>query len=97
MARSVIKTKPGERRSKVDFEPLADEFEKGFDLSTWEMRPRALGRPALEPAASAHSPRIAVRIPESLRARVQLRAGREGRSVSQVVRGLLEEYARSGG
>ena len=68
---------------------MADEAERGFDLSTWRI---GRGRPALEPGAS-DSPRIAVRLPRSLHERVTSRASAEGRSVSQVVRDLLEGYA----
>jgi len=96
MARTVIVTKSGRTLTAADIERLADELESDdFDLSTWEMRPRVLGRPALEPSSNEHSPRIAVRIPASLRGRVELRARAEGRSLSQVVRGLLEDYVRS--
>jgi hypothetical protein len=87
-------TKGGRSLDATDLERIADEFEAGFDLSTWERRPRPVGRPRLEPQATEDSPRIAVRVPASLRTRVQRRATQEGRSVSEVVRGLLEEYAR---
>jgi hypothetical protein len=96
MARTVITTKSGQKLTDADIERLADAAEKGFDLSTWEPRPRPVGRPQLETSAEGHSPRIAVRIPAALRSRVELRARGEGRSLSQVVRGLLEEYARTG-
>ncbi len=46
-------------------------------------------------AATEHSPRIAVRIPEALRDDVVMRATAEGKNLSQVVRGLLEDYAHS--
>jgi predicted HicB family RNase H-like nuclease len=87
-------TKAGETLTEEDVERIADEFEAGFDLSTWTPRP---GRPGLEPGSTEHAPRIAVRLPDSLHRRVRSRAASEGRSVSQVVRGLLEEYVRAGG
>ena len=51
------------------------------------------GRPRLDVTAGEHSPRLAVRIPRRLHRRVTERALEEGRSISQVVRGLLEAYA----
>jgi hypothetical protein len=90
VARTVI-TKGGRRLTEADIERLADEAERGFDLSTWIPRP---GRPRLDQRATEHSPRIAVRVPESLHRRVVSRAAEEGRSISQVVRGLLDDYAR---
>jgi Ribbon-helix-helix protein, copG family. len=91
MARTLI-TKSGRTLTEADIERLADEAERGFDLSTWEPRP---GRPRLEPSATEHSPRIAVRVPESLHRRVRSRAAGEGQTVSRVVRRLLEEYAEA--
>ena len=88
MARPVI-TKDGRRLTEADIERLADEAERGFDLSTWIPRP---GRPRLDLRSTAHSPRIAVRVPDSLHRRLIARAAAEGRSVSQVVRKLLDEY-----
>ena len=89
MARVLI-TKSGRRLTEADIEKLADEFEAGVDLSTWTFRP---GRPRLDVRADGHSPRIAVRVPESLHRRVSSRAAKEGQSISRVVRRLLEEYA----
>jgi predicted HicB family RNase H-like nuclease len=90
MARVVI-TKSGRRLTEADIEKLADEIESTtFDLSTWTTRP---GRPRLDRHATEHSPRIAVRVPESLHRRVMRRATADGETVSRVVRRLLEEYA----
>lgn len=83
-------TKSGRALSDADIERLADRLDEGIDLSTW--RPRR-GRPSLGVNAHEHSPRIAVRIPDALNDRVRMRAAREGRSVSDVVRALLEGYA----
>ena len=88
LARTVT-TKHGRVLTEADIERVADEFEAGFDLSTWVPRP---GRPPLDLRSTAHSPRIAVRVPETLHRRVMARAAAEGRSVSQVVRKLLDEY-----
>ncbi len=87
----VIATKSGRMLTAQDIEILAKEAEAGFDLSKWKPRP---GRPPLGDTAGGHSPRIEARVPEALHRRVSARAAREGRTVSQVVRRLLEEYAR---
>ena len=89
MAQTFV-TKSGRVLTEEDLDRLADEAERGFDLSKWVHR---RGRPPLEPGAVAHSPRIAVRVPESLHRRVATKAADEGRSVSHVVRSLLEQYA----
>jgi predicted HicB family RNase H-like nuclease len=89
MAETVV-TKSGHVLTEDDLNRMADEAEHGFDLSKWVHK---RGRPPLEQGAAAHSPRIAVRVPESLHDRVATRAADEGRTVSQVVRSLLEEYA----
>ena len=87
-----VTTKSGRTltETETDLDRLADKSEAGFDLSTWRPRP---GRPSLAPVAGEHSPRIAVRLPEALRDKVATRAASEGKSVSQVVRSLLEGYA----
>ena len=85
-----MKAKSGRVLSQDDLDALAKRAEKGFDLGAW--RPRR-GRPPLSASAAEHSPRIAVRVPEELRSRVRQRAGTEGRSLSEVVRDLLEAYA----
>jgi hypothetical protein len=87
-------TSSGQVLTDADIEALADEAERGYDLSEWRIRP---GRPFLGAAQLAqpgeHSPRIAVRLPAELHRRVRQRASAEERSVSQVVRDLLEDYA----
>jgi len=71
---------------------VAEEAEAGYDLSTWKPR---RGRPALAVgAAGDHSPRIATRVPEPLRADLERYASAEGKNVSQVLRGLVEDYVR---
>ncbi len=90
MARTVV-TKSGHRLTEADVERLADEAERGFDLSKWVHR---RGRPRLEVGSDEPSPRIAVRVPASLHRRVISQAGAEGRSVSEVVRELLEGYVQ---
>jgi predicted HicB family RNase H-like nuclease len=89
MARAAV-TKSGRRLSEADIERLADEAEQGYDVSRWIQQ---RGRPALEPGTDSPSPRIAVRLPLSLHRKVAARATAEGKSVSEVVRSLLEDYA----
>jgi len=86
-----ITTKSGQTLSEADLDRLAEEAEAGFDLSTWTPRP---GRPSLSASPGVHSPRIVARVPEALHRRVSARAASEGRSVSAVIRLLLEDYAR---
>jgi hypothetical protein len=87
---ATVKTRSGKVLADSDLDRIADEAERGFDLST--LTPRR-GRPPLGGSADAHSPRIAVRIPEDLHRRALQRAADEGRSISDVVRELLESYA----
>lgn len=87
-----VVTGSGRVLTEGDVDRLADEAEQGFDLSTWTPRP---GRPALDAGATEPSPRIAVRVPKLLHRKVASRATSEGRTVSQVVRTLLEDYVRS--
>ena len=80
--------------SEAELDRLADEIgSEAFDLTGWTPRP---GRPPLDAASTEHAPRIAVRIPASLRRRVEHKAGTEGRTLSQVIRTLLEGYASEG-
>jgi hypothetical protein len=85
-----LKTRSGRRLTGPDIDRLTKRLEDGLDLSTWKPRP---GRPSLSASVGAHSPRIAVRVPEDLHRRAVERATLEGRSMSEVVRDLLEDYA----
>lgn len=89
MVRTVV-TKDGRRLSEADVERLATSLEQDLDVKSWA--PRS-GRPSLGDVPGVHSPRIAVRLPEDLHRRAAARAASEGRSVSAVVRELLERYA----
>ena len=84
-------TKSGRTVSETDLDRMAKEAEEGFDLSTWKPR---RGRPSLGAEPGTHSPRIEARVPEALHRRVSARAASEGKSVSAVLRELLEEYAQ---
>lgn len=93
MAKTVV-TKSGQRLTEADIERLADEAERGFDLSTW--RHKRGRRPLGDRGRQGHSPRLAVRIPEELRREATEQAAKEGRTISQVVRQLLAGYVREG-
>jgi len=89
-----VRTKSGRTLSDADVEQLAARAEKGIDLSAWTPR---RGRPFLDAAAGERSERIAVRVPKALHHRVAARASKEGRSMSEVVRDLLEIYVSDRG
>jgi predicted DNA binding CopG/RHH family protein len=89
-----VRTKNGRVVTDADLDRMAAEADAGFDLSTWKRR---AGRPSLSATnTGAHSPRITTRVPEELQARVASRASSEGKSVSAVMRSLLEAYAVEG-
>ena len=90
MAQETVTTKSGRRLTDADLERMADDAERGYDPSTFR---HSRGRPALE-AGEVDSPRITVRLPRTLHGRVTTRAEAEGRSLSQVVRSLLEAYVK---
>lgn len=54
------------------------------------------GRPSLERRLAVDSPRVAVRVPWRIHRAANARAATEGRTISQVVRELLEGYAAGG-
>lgn len=85
-----VRTKSGRVLTGSEIDQLAAEAERGLDLSAWKPR---RGRPRLGQNLAAHSPRIAVRVPEDLHRRALARARSERRSMSEVIRGLLEDYA----
>jgi hypothetical protein len=85
-----MKTKSGRTLTEEDLERLADDAEHGFDLAAWKPR---RGRPSLDAEATGHSPRVGARVSQELYARATTRAASEGRTISDVVRALLEEYA----
>ena len=76
--------------SDADYERLADLAEQGFDPSTLHARRR--GRPSLGTAGV--SPRIATRVSAQVHDLAMARAASEGRTMSQVMRSMVEEYAR---
>ena len=52
---------------------------------------RAAGRPSLT-GPGKHSPQVSARVPPELRDAAERQARREGKSVSQLIRELLERY-----
>jgi hypothetical protein len=55
---------------------------------------RAAGRPSLT-GLGKHSPQVSARVPPELRDAAERQARREGKSVSQLIRELLERYLAS--
>ncbi len=83
-----VKTISGDVLSERDIEALADEAERGYDLS--RARRVYVGRPPLGKAGP--SPRVRVRVDPKLARALKARARREKRSVSDVARTALSEY-----
>jgi hypothetical protein len=84
-----IITSSGTELSEEDIEALADEAERGYDLS--KALRVTVGRPALGSTPGA-SPRVQVRVDPSLAEALRARASRENRSVSELARTALREY-----
>jgi predicted HicB family RNase H-like nuclease len=81
-------TASGEVLTDEDIEALADEAERGYDLS--KATKVTIGRPPL--GAAGASPRVQVRVDPKLAKALQARARREQRSVSEIARTALREY-----
>lgn len=81
-------TSLGTELSEEDIEALADEAERGYDLSK-ALRVR-VGRPAL--GHTGTSPRVQVRVDPKLASALQARARHEQRSVSEIARTAFREY-----
>ncbi len=92
-ARIVEAVDSDQLRSHAEGDDLARTVEQGFDLSAWHPR---LGRPSSDANSRSHSPRVSVLVPSPLHRRATARAVAEGRSVSDVLRELLEVYASDG-
>jgi hypothetical protein len=78
-----------DKRSDADYERLADLAEKGIPPSAFHVRRR--GRPSL--GASGTSPRVAARVSATVHQRAKARAASEGKTMSQALRDLVEDYA----
>lgn len=86
---ATLRTRSGTKLTKKTIEALADEAERGYDLS--KARRVYVGRPALGHAPGA-SPRVQVRVDPDLAGALRERARRENRSVSEIARTALREY-----
>jgi CRISPR-associated endonuclease/helicase Cas3 len=84
-----LKTSQGETISDEMLEALSAEAEAGYDPAT--LQPRRTGRPAL---GTGPSRRVQFRVSPTVYQLAMERARKEHRTLSDVARGLLEEYGR---
>ena len=84
-----LKTKTGNELTKERLGQLADEAERGYDLSAAERVRVRPGRPSL---AEGESPRISYRVPASLFDAAAAKAKAEGRTLSALAREALQRY-----
>lgn len=84
----IFYTKSGVEITPEIEEALAEEAERGYDLS--EARREFVGRPSL--GAEGESPRISFRASPELNAAAQRRADEEGKSLSELAREALTRY-----
>jgi hypothetical protein len=85
---ATLRTRSGTKLTRKVVDALADEAERGYDLS--KAKRERVGRPAL--GATGTSPRVQVRVDPKLAKALQARARREQRSVSEIARTALREY-----
>jgi hypothetical protein len=85
---ATLRTRSGTKLTRKVVDALADEAERGYDLS--KAKRERVGRPALGTAGT--SPRVQVRVDPMLAKALQARARREQRSVSEIARTALREY-----
>jgi len=85
---ATLKTRSGTKLTKKVVDALAEEAERGYDL-TKAKRVR-IGRPALGDGGS--SPRVQLRVDPGLDKALRACARKERRSVSEVARTALREY-----
>lgn len=85
---ATLRTRSGTKLTRKVIEALADEAERGDDLS--KARREYIGRPSL--GASGTSPRVQVRVDPDLAMALKIRAREENRSVSELARTALGEY-----
>jgi hypothetical protein len=86
-----VKTKSGTLLTTKDVNRLADEAERGYDL-TKAKRIRT-GRPSLGNGGS--SPRVQVRVDAQLARALRSQARKEKRSVSEIARTALRRYVEN--
>lgn len=87
------KTKAGTEITPEISDALAEEAERGYDLS--KAKPRRVGRPSL--AGAGASPRLSFRTTPDLYRAAQKRAKEEGRSVSDLAREAVARYVGTHG
>jgi hypothetical protein len=90
-ARTKNRTKSGVEITPEIADALADEAERGYDLS--KARRRRVGRPSL--SERGESPRVSFRATPDLYRAAQRRAKREGRSLSDLAREAVARYVKS--
>lgn len=83
-----FKTAAGDLLTDETIDALADEAERGYDLT--KAKRVTFGRPSL--GAAGVSPRVQVRVDPELAEALKARAQKEQRSVSEVARTALCEY-----
>jgi type I restriction enzyme, R subunit len=83
-----IRLRSGAELTDEDIEALADEAERGYDLT--KAKRVTIGRPSL--GAAGISPRVQVRVDPDLAQALKARAKEEHRSVSDIARTALREY-----
>ncbi|MBA3807426.1 MAG: CopG family transcriptional regulator [Solirubrobacterales bacterium] len=85
---ATLRTRSGTKLTKKVIDALAEEAERGYDLTNAK-RVR-MGRPALGDAGA--SPRVQVRVDPELAQALHVLAEKEQRSVSEIARSALREY-----
>lgn len=83
--REVIIRKDGTRLTEADAEQLAKESHERITKRVKAGRPSLSGR-------SVESPQLGLRITPSQRTKLQARAKREGKKVSDIVRDAIDNY-----
>jgi hypothetical protein len=85
------RTKAGAQITPEIADALADEAERGYDLT--KAKRRRVGRPSL--AGRGASPRVSFRTTPELYRAAQRRARREGRTLSDLAREAVARYIKS--
>lgn len=85
---ATMRTRNGTKLTGKVIEALADEAERGYDLT--KAKRVTLGRPSLGPAGA--SPRVQIRVDPELAEALKARAREEHRSISDIARTALREY-----
>jgi hypothetical protein len=85
---ATLRTRSGTKLTKKVVDALAEEAERGYDLTN--AKPVRMGRPALGDAGA--SPRVQVRVDPELAQALHVLAEKQQRSVSEIARSALREY-----